>query len=119
MSRLFLAAALLAFSCGREPLSDLLKSARLLVVVPAPIDTLSRRPGSAPASICALRLRDSIGGVAYQLQRSRATSAPAGTTPPWRHEGDYLQLTANARHATSLVRVDCATYAVVAVVPAR
>ncbi len=78
-----------------------------------------------PASACALRIRDSLTGVDYQIRHEvsrRVDSATAaGSTPVWEQVGDYARIPTGPEHglASSWVRVECGSWKVIGLVPAE
>jgi hypothetical protein len=110
----------------RDLLSTELANARMVPIV---WDTSATAAASdslqAPPNACALRLRDSLTGSEYQIQRRSATrtnpDAPAGTAPVWAQRGDYAKILPgpNKSRPSVYVRIECGTWKVEGLVPAK
>src|SRR3990170_761425 len=109
-----------------EVLSTELANARMVPIVwDTSASAAARDSLNSPANACALRLRDSRTGTEYQIQRQSTLrtnpDASAGAAAVWTQRGDYMKILAgsNRGQPSVYVRIECGTWKVEGLVPAK
>jgi hypothetical protein len=124
----FAAVLALAAACGRSDgldtkLSTELSNARFVVILWPPEIGSTTPSATQPAHTkCAMRLQDEKTGTFYVLSQSAKEEPPggAGDSSTWPEHGDYtVQLEGKSSGASHRVRIDCGTWKVLGMVPAR